>query len=364
MLLNILDSITNALVTLDVEGRITRLNRNAMAMLELSPGAVGRRFAEVFPPEATAAVEDLLREAKEAGFAMEKMIGVKHGHGLELHMAVSTSLLRDRDLAPLGHIVVFRDMTASRELDRLRRLDTMKSEFVANVSHELKTPLTSIKAYTEALQGMASDEQMKSFLKVIEEESDRLLFLINDLLNVSRIQSGKIKMNFAPAAPRSVVEEILGISKVQSEKHKLLLEIEEGLPEMLLDREKLKEVLINLVSNAIKYSPQGGNVWVRMRREGANLRIEVQDLGMGISRENQEKLFQAFFRVDSSLTAEIPGTGLGLLIVKAIVENHGGKIWLESEPGKGTTFFILIPIRQEIRRGEVGYDLGSMADGA
>jgi PAS domain S-box-containing protein len=361
LLSNILDSITNAIVTLDNPGTITRLNRNAMAMLELAPDAVGRSYREVFLPDVTQAVDDLLREIQQMGFAMEKMVTAKLAQGLELHIAISTSILRDEDFAPLGTIIVFRDMTASRELDRLRKLDTMKSEFVANVSHELKTPLTSIKAYTEALLDMAQDDQMKQFLKVIDEESDRLLYLINDLLNVSRIQSGKMKMRFELTKPRVILDEILSISKINSEKHQIMLQVADDLPEALLDKEKMKEVMINLVSNAIKYSPKGGRVWIRMGSDGTNLKIEIQDEGIGIPKEHQSKLFQAFYRVDSSHTAEIPGTGLGLVIVKAILEQHGGKISFESDFGKGTTFYILVPIRRVIKQGEIGSELGSMA---
>src|SRR5262249_55603616 len=186
------------------------------------------------------------------------------------------------------------------------------------------------------------------------------LFLINDLLNVSRIQSGKIKMHFTLSPPRAIVDEILSISKINSEKHKLVLEIAENLPDMMLDKEKLKEVMINLISNAIKYSPAGGDVNVRMKVDEANLRIEIQDHGIGIPKEHQSKLFEAFYRVDSSHTASIPGTGLGLTIVKAIVEHHGGRTWFESEVGKGTTFFLLIPARREIKRGEPGSEIGTM----
>jgi PAS domain S-box-containing protein len=363
LLSNILDSITNAIITIDNDGRITRLNRNAMAILELTPDVVGQPYGSVLFPDVANAVTTLLKETEHMGFAMEKMVTARLAQGLELNIAVSTSILRDESFAPLGTIVVFRDMTASRELDRLRKLDMMKSEFVANVSHELKTPLTSIKAYTEALLDMATEEQMKAFLKVIDEESDRLLFLINDLLNVSRIQSGKIKMRFTLIQPRAIVDEILSISKVHSEKHKLVLEIAEGLPEMMLDKEKLKEVMINLISNAIKYSPAGGDVNLRMRMDETNLRIEIQDHGIGIAKAHQSKLFEAFYRVDSSHTAAIPGTGLGLTIVKAIIEHHGGRTWFESEVGKGTTFFLLIPSRREIRRGELGSEIGSMAEG-
>jgi signal transduction histidine kinase len=363
LLSNILDSITNAIITLDNEGRITRLNRNAMAMLELSGDVVGRPFGEVLLADVARAVDDLIRETEQMGFTMEKMVGARLAQGLELNIAASMSVLRDDSFSPLGRIVVFRDMTASRELDRLRRLDAMKSEFVANVSHELKTPLTSIKAYTEALLDLAQDAQMKDFLKVIDEESDRLLYLINDLLNVSRIQSGKMKMHYAPTSPRTILDEVRKISRVHSEKHELVAEIDPALPEMLLDKEKLKEVMINLISNAIKYSPAGGKVWVRMRLEEGNLRLEIQDQGIGISPEHREKLFQAFYRVDSSSTAQIPGTGLGLVIVKAIVEHHGGRIWLESAPGQGTTFFVLIPGRREVGRDQLGRQMGSFAEG-
>jgi PAS domain S-box-containing protein len=361
LLSNILDSITNAIITLDNQGIITRLNRNAMAILELPTDVVGRPYQDALHPDVAAAVGSLLKDTEQMGYAMEKMVTARLDQGLELNIAISTSILRDEAFVRLGTIVVFRDMTASKELDRLRKLDTMKSEFVANVSHELKTPLTSIKAYTEALLDMATEEQMKSFLKVIDEESDRLLFLINDLLNVSRIQSGKIKMHYTLIQPRIIVDEILNISKINSEKHKLRLQIADGLPDMMLDKEKLKEVMINLISNAIKYSPAGGDVDVRMRMEESNLRVDVQDHGIGIPKEHQSKLFEAFYRVDSSHTAAIPGTGLGLTIVKAILEHHGGRCWFESEVGKGTTFSLLIPARREIKRGEPGSELGSMA---
>ncbi len=364
LLSNILDSITNAIVTVDLERKITRLNRNAMAVLELTADAVGRPYAEVFLPEVTKAVDEVLAETAQMGFAMERMVTARLASGLELNIALSLSPLRDEAFALRGNILVLRDMTASRELDRLRKLDTMKSEFVANVSHELKTPLTSIKAYTEALLDMSPEGQVKAFLKVIDEESDRLLYLINDLLNVSRIQSGRLKLNLVPTSPRAVVDEVLEISKTRSEKHEVVVDVAPGLPVMHLDKEKLKEVMLNLIGNAIKYSPNGGRVSIRLGLEESNLRIDIQDQGIGIAAENLPKLFQAFYRVDSSHTSEIPGTGLGLVIVKAIIEHHGGKIWVESELGKGTRVSFLIPVRREISASEVGRQLGSMAEGS
>lgn len=353
LLHNILDSITNGMVTLDMNKRVTRMNRNAMAMLEVDPDkATGKTYAEVLPSPLVATLDEMLHETTSMGFAMERQHNHKLSEGTEVPLAISTSLLRNEEQQVYGIVIIFRDMTASKELERLRRLDQLKSEFVANVSHELKTPLTCIKAYTEALTDMVTEPQQRDFLKVIEEESDRLLSLITDLLNVSRIQSGKLKLNLELTDPQLIVQEVTGISKVQSPKHSLKIHFSEYLEPMLLDKERMKEVMINLISNAIKYSPNGGEVRVAMNVFERNLRIDVTDQGMGISDENLAKIFDQFYRVDSSLTAEISGTGLGLTIVKSIIEAHGGSIRVESKVGAGSTFSILLPIRKEVGRGD------------
>ncbi|MBI4231825.1 hypothetical protein HY605_01220 [Candidatus Peregrinibacteria bacterium] len=294
---------------------------------------------------------------------MEQQFNHKLAQGPDLPIAVGASLLRDAAGVAIGIIIVLRDMTASKELERLRRIDQLKSEFVANVSHELKTPLTSIKAYTEALMDMITDDGQKSFLKVIEEESDRLLFLISDLLNVSRIQAGKLKLGFELVEPKSIIEEILHISKVKTDKHTITINYADDLPEtMLMDKERMKEVMINLMSNAIKYSPDGGEIKVNMGVFEKNLKVDVSDQGMGMAPEHLNKIFDQFYRVDTSLTYEISGTGLGLSIVKGIIEGHGGIIKVESEVGKGSTFTVLLPIRTELKRGDAGFMEESFAD--
>lgn len=345
LLNNILDSIINGILTVDKNNLITRVNLNAMAMLEVPSDAMGRDYRQALSQQITIIMEELIEETSKTGFAMERMINFNNSQGIEIPLAVSTSLLRDESLSITGIVFVFRDMTASRELDRLRQIDRMKTELISNVSHELKTPLTSIKAYTEALQDMAQDDTQKEFLKVIQEESDRLLFLINDLLSVSRLQSGKMKIKFGLADPTSIITEILKISKVQSQKHKVIFEPPEKLPQIYMDKDMMKEVMINLVGNAIKYSPNGGNVTIRIKKIEDTLQYEVQDQGMGISEENLAKVFDPFYRVDSSLTYEIPGTGLGLAIVKEIINAHSGKIELESTVGVGSTFRVIIPAK-------------------
>ncbi len=352
---NILESITNGLLALDLDNRIQRLNGNSMTMLGISPSCIGKPFPDILEESLTETLLDLIRETREAGFAMERIISHKVGEGVNLPLAISTSLMRDLNQNPIGIILILRDMTASRELDRLRKIDELKSEFVANVSHELRTPLTSIKSYTEALQDLAEEEMVKEFLGVIQEESDHLLDLINDLLDVGQIESGKMSMNFGLYQPKEVLDEVLPIPPLQSPLHTIVPEIIGDIPIMVLDKPKWKKILINLLSNAIKYSPKGGEIRVRLESEKNFLNLEVSDPGMGISKEHIEKVFQSFYRVDSSLTTEIPGTGLGLVIVKAIVEQHGGQISVDSEPGKRTTFQLRFPILQnpeELHTGE------------
>jgi PAS domain S-box-containing protein len=344
---NILDSIHSGILTLDTDNTISLMNRNASAMLELDPEvSVGKHFNQVLPEKMAEMLGEQIHEVQDIGFSMERQFSHKQTGGLELHFALGPTLLRDENFQVVGTVVVLRDMTASKELERLRKLDQLKSEFVANVSHELKTPLTSIKAYSEALTDMVEDETAIDFLKVIDEESDRLLFLINDLLNIARIESGKLvlKMNLQP--PQDMVEEIMKISKVQSAKHTVDVVYGEDLPaQVAYDKAKMKEVMINLVGNAIKYSPEGGTVTITMEIQEGNLKVSVKDEGIGIAKEDLPKVFEQFFRVDSSLTAEIGGTGLGLNITQNIIEEHGGRMTVDSDLGVGTTFSFIMPMR-------------------
>ncbi len=344
---NILDSITNGIVTLDLEGRLTQANRNASAMLDLDLGdVIGKLYQEVLPPQLVGLMTEILAETTEFGFAMERQYTMRTSSGSDLPLAIGTALLRDEAMAVVGTIAVFRDMTASKELERLRRIDTMKSEFVANVSHELRTPLTSIKAYTEALMDMAEQEIQKNFLTVIDQESDRLLSLIEDLLKISRIERGKLKLKLEMSSPKKLLEACLRVSKVSSTKHQVLTDLPADLPDLLVDADKIKEVLINLISNAIKYSPKGGEVKVKMSIVEGNLKIDISDQGIGISEDNIPKLFNAFYRVDSTLTYQVSGTGLGLAIVKNICEAHGGKVGLTSVVGVGSVFTVVLPVKK------------------
>ena len=251
----------------------------------------------------------------------------------------------------LGRLYVFRDITHEREVDR------MKTQFVSMVSHELRTPLTSIKGFTEMIldedAGEINEEQ-REFLGIVEANADRLIALVNDLLDISRIESGRVelKLDLADIDEMMTIVVATMAHLIEEKSQTLEVDIDQNLPQIELDRDRIIQVLTNLVSNAYKYTQAGGHIRLSVEREGDFVRFAVADNGFGISDQDQEKLFSRFFRVDSELTREIGGTGLGLNIVKSIIEMHGGEVILDSELGVGSTFAFTIPLVSDTGAGE------------
>ena len=256
--------------------------------------------------------------------------------------------------------VKLRDFAAQLEKanQELKRIDEMKSEFVSVASHELRTPLAAIKnAVQLILQGKTGEinENQKKFLSMADRNISRLTNILNDLLNLSRIESGKIEMKIEELDPRALIEFILSSLRPQAEGRsiQLKMEIEKKLPSVYGDREKVEQILTNLVGNAIKFTPEGGEISVSAQpslRGGNKLAISVRDVGIGISEDQQEKIFEKFHQVEGSLHRSVSGTGLGLAITKGLVETHHGEIWVESEIGKGSTFTFTLPISEGERR--------------
>jgi two-component system, OmpR family, phosphate regulon sensor histidine kinase PhoR len=237
-------------------------------------------------------------------------------------------------------------------VQRLQELDQAKSDFVATVSHELRTPLTSICGYVEMLRdGEAGELQsgQERMLGIVQRNADRLLTLIEDLLTLSRIESGSFRVERAPVAMDGVVESTIAEFRPQASARGVELEadVAPDLPVVLGDSSQLERVLFNLLSNAIKFTLDGGRVVVRLRRSGQSVELEVQDEGIGIPEGEQDQLFSRFFRSSTSQERAIRGTGLGLVIVKSIVDHHGGEIAVKSRPGEGTTFTIRLPVAPE-----------------
>jgi len=247
---------------------------------------------------------------------------------------------------PLGVVAVFRDITAEVQADRA------KSEFISTVSHELRTPLTSIKGYTDLiLMGAVGEmnEAQRRFLGTVRANIDRLSSLVGDLLDISRLESGRMRLQIGAVDMAEVITQVVSAMKGPFAAQRVLLNMHlvEPLPVIQGDKERITQVLLNLLENACRYTLPGGKADVLARVENGELRIDIADTGIGISPEDQKHVFERFFRGDHPLVQEREGTGLGLAIVKSIIEMHGGRIWLQSSLGEGSTFSFTLPIVAE-----------------
>ncbi len=235
---------------------------------------------------------------------------------------------------------------------------SIRDTFVSVASHELRTPLTSIVGYADLLlHRNPPDTTKKRWVKKILDNGQRLSSMVDDLLNVSRIQSGKVGLTLEKVRLSEVLEEALSLAKEYTDKHEFVVDIEPDLPVVLIDRDKLGQVVGNLLSNAVKYSPNGGRITLSVHNEleKHQIVISITDEGIGISPADKESLFTTFHRIQRPETQGIRGSGLGLYIAKEWTEAMGGKIWLESELNKGSTFFLAIPTQTSIVTRDKSY---------
>ncbi len=251
-----------------------------------------------------------------------------------------------------GVISVIHDITEQRRLDDARR------EFVANVSHELRTPLTNIRSYTETLLDAAGDiplDTEKQFLGVISSESERMARIVTDLLTLSKLDYGRMELRMTRFSLAELLKKVANAMKLTAENsgHEMVVDAPDSLPDIVADRERIEQVVVNILSNAVKYTPAGGHVRLAACMVGTNrVRITVEDDGVGIPAADVPRLFERFYRVDKARSRAAGGTGLGLAIAKEIVEQHEGKIALASEYGKGTTVTIVLPTDLPTNREE------------
>jgi signal transduction histidine kinase len=240
----------------------------------------------------------------------------------------------------------------ARLYEGVQRADRAKTEYISFVSHELRTPMTSIRGYADMLiKGMCGSltPQQQQFVQTIHSNAVRMQALVSDLLDVSRIETGNLHLEMEPtdltSALKSAVETTKG--QIEARSQQLAVQVSENLPLVHADPTRLSQILTNLLSNAYKYTPEGGSIQVRAWRQNWYIHCSVSDTGIGISTEDQEKLFTKFFRSEDPAAQEMPGTGLGLCIVKSLVELQGGRIGIESQLGKGSTFAFTVPVAVE-----------------
>lgn len=351
---SVLNATNDGIALLDREGRFALVNRRFAEMLGTRPETLLHQSlseapisltADLAPPDrlvshmAALTVEDLHTPVGVAEEIID-LAGPDH-RSVQVYTA---PVQGDGGGDVIGRIIALRDVTRERELDK------MKTDFISVVSHELRTPLTSIKGYTDLLLSGAAGETSDlqgEFLGIIQSSTTRLSNLINDILDISRLESGRTEIKHEPIDYRKIVADTLRLMRAHADEKGIVMDasLPETMPTVRGDADKVTQVLSNLVSNAIKYTPPGG--WIKVMLEvtgGASVTTCVADSGIGIAPADQKRLFQKFFRADNSSTREAGGTGLGLVIAKSIVELMGGTIWIESELGRGSRFYFTLPL--------------------
>ena len=334
----LLASLTEGVVVTDPEGRIRLANRSFLEMFGLTEAPLNRTMIEALRiPEVAAGVTATFQEG--SGRSMEvRQASAREGDTKTL--AVNLAPILDGDGERAGVVTVFYD------LSRIRRLETVRQEFVANLSHELRTPLSILAGYLETIEDPAvlKGSEGKEVLKVLQRNCERMTMLVNDLLELSRIESGRIELRMQPRKPTEILEEVRNDWKraFAGKRVKLELACAEGLPKVNSDPLRLGQIFSNLMDNALRYAPPGSSVSIGASPKGGQVEFFVKDAGEGIPPDKKDRIFERFFRLDESRTREKGGTGLGLSIVKHLVQIHGGEVRAESEPPFGTTIFFTI----------------------
>ena len=331
----IISSMSDAVVAVDLHGTILLLNRSAEDLLGLAPEARGRRLTEISANHPCwRCIETAAREGRD--ISEEFSPTPLEDRILDLHAAP----LRGPDGDVAGAVAVVRDVTDLRRAERLRR------ELTANVSHELRTPLTSIKGFAETLLGgaMADEAACRRFLRIIDSEATRLMKLVDDLMDLSRLEARVVSMDPSMVRVDELVAEVLSRMRLQAEQHRIALRAARTDPvAALADRDRILQVITNLVDNAIKFTPEGGTVEVSVGATAATAIITVTDTGRGIPADDLTRIFDRFYRVERSRSRGAGGTGLGLAIARHIVEAHGGRITVTSRINEGSTFQVTLP---------------------
>ncbi|MFC7370776.1 cell wall metabolism sensor histidine kinase WalK [Fictibacillus iocasae] len=334
---SVLTYMTDGVIATDRDGAIILMNDRAEEMLNISrQNALGTPLIELLRLNTQYTWDELYSE-------YETMLLDFSSEDMHYVVRANFSVIQKEDGPVNGLIAVLHDVTEQEQIENERR------EFVFNVSHELRTPLTTMRSYLEALaEGAWQDENIAPrFLEVTQNETERMIRLVTDLLQLSKMDSKDFRFTFREIDLPSFLHDII-------DRHEMLekenIELKRQLPEtkilVQLDTDKMTQVLDNIISNAMKYSPEGGTITLSAGKVGRKVKVSISDQGVGIPKNNVSKIFDRFFRVDKARSRDIGGTGLGLAIAKEIILAHGGEIWAESEWGQGTTIHFTLPLRK------------------
>ncbi len=352
---HVLARLADGLVVIDESGHVAFWNVRAEELWHWpAVEMIGRRTDEMIArvaartadAETASALLDAALTASETGPTVEIEIlpapdQPESARGMNRQfVAGRVFTIRDAEGTNLGTGILLRDVT------RERQADAMKSQLLSTVSHELRTPLASIKGFATTLlrQDVKWDETTtRDFLRIIEEESDRLTEIIDNLLDMSQIEAGALRVDKTPTQLRTLIRDIVDEMRMRTEAHWFVVDLPAELPSVMADPRRVRQVLHNLLENAIKYS-KNGQITVTCQVEGDHVVIGVADQGEGIPAEYLDQVFERFFQIDGASTRRVGGSGLGLSISRGIVQAHGGRIWIESVVGQGSTFYFTLPL--------------------
>lgn len=346
----IIRSIDDGIVVVDAEFKVTGINPTAVEALNIeSKEAYNKHFLEVIRNEK---LFDYVKQSAESGQSPviedgKNIITVKQGE-TSYHYQFSITPVRAKTGSMLGVVLLLRDVT------KLKEIDNLKSEFVMSASHELRTPLTGLGMSIGLLQESAGEklnEKEKELLSAAHEEQQRLEALVNDLLDLSKIEAGKMEIEFERISVRMLFEKVISVLKNQVDEKSIELsfEVSQELPDVKADANKITWVLNNLISNALRYTEKGGKIELFAEKIGSQVHISVSDDGAGIPYEYQSKIFEKFVQVKGD--DKVGGSGLGLAICKEIIRAHGGTIWVNSAPGEGSKFTFTLPVVEQVQEG-------------
>ncbi len=352
-LLHTIESLYAGLLMVGNNGRLVQINPSARAILSIAPSlpVIDVPFERVVADARVRSIINRALSSKRAEVAEEVTFAnaeaAPEDHRERIYQ-VQCATVRDDNGEPAGIVAIFNDIT------EIRGVEQMKTAFISTVSHELRTPLTSIKGFISTLlhddAGYFDDATRREFYGIVDAECDRLTRLVDNLLNISRIEQGSaMQMQWEKVDVAALAEKVLTAQRSYAKEHVLTLDFPQDFPLIDADPDKIEQILTNLVNNAIKYSPNGGRVEVSgeaSQSKPDSILVRVSDEGIGISREHLPRVFDNFYRVDNRDSREVGGTGIGLALVKALVEGHGGKVVPESEPGRGTAFDVTLPIHR------------------
>ncbi len=361
----IVTSMGEGLLVLDTKFKIRQINPAAEKFLETTQAeAVGQKWAEFV--KAYKGEKEIKFNERSSVWSLKngkaKVTTITDDHYYETRsgrkfaiVAMTSPLIRDGNV--VGVVKVFRDASKEKEIDR------MKTDFISLASHQLRSPLSAIKWFTELLNDQSSgplNNEQKEFTKNIANSTERMIELVNSLLNISRIESGRIIIDPVSTDLSKLVGQVIEElkRKIEEKKDKIIVSKHETLPPISIDPKLIRHVYLNLIDNSIKYSPEGTEITVIISKKDDQIISQISDNGYGIPEEEQNKLFQRFFRARNIIQKVTEGTGLGLYLAKAIVESSGGKIWFKSNADRGTTFWFSLPVAgTKAKKGEVTLDV-------